>query len=311
MRLATAVLLMLWPAAGVAEDAGTGTAATVTTATTTNTTAITNTHTATVTTAAPAAEPDDLEVDKVQPDFTVITLPTTLRLPRHKLAFRVTHRFARPLGQGDFGDLAGDFFGFDSGAQIGLELRFGLFSGMQLGVHRTSDRTIQLFSSREILRQGPHPLGLAAFATFEGLDNLHEQRSPGLALVFSRTFASRLALYAMPAWVGNTNLEDFAGEDENTFIVGLGGRLRLGDAFAVVGEVVPRVAGYEHAGTHMTFGLERRVGGHGFQINFSNSLGTTLVQVARGGGAVKRTRATTGNAGNPWYIGFNISRKFY
>jgi hypothetical protein len=32
----------------------------------------------------------------------------------------VTHRFTRSLAQGDFGDLAGDLFGIDSGAQIGL-----------------------------------------------------------------------------------------------------------------------------------------------------------------------------------------------
>jgi hypothetical protein len=77
-----------------------------------------------------------------------------------------------------------------------------------------------------------------------------------------------------------------------------------------VGEVVPRLGGYEFASTHMTFGLEQRVGGHGFQINVSNSIGTTLVQVARGGGTPLRLRDTLGD-GSAWYIGFNISRKFF
>jgi uncharacterized beta barrel domain-containing protein DUF5777 len=261
-------------------------------------------------TSASTDEPDDLEIDKAEPDFTIITLPTTLRLPRHKVAFRVTHRFTRSLGQGELSDLAADFFGFDSGAQVGLELRFGLFRATQLGLNRTSDRTIQFFAEREVLRQGPHPLGLALYATVEGLDNFQEQRSPGLAIVLSRKLGSKLALYAMPAFVGHTDFEDFPGDDENTFIVGLGGRLRLDDASYLVGEVVPRVSGYEFAGTHMTFGLERRVGGHGFQINFSNSIGTTLVQLARGGGPPQRTRVAQGG-GDAWYIGFNISRKFY
>lgn len=257
-----------------------------------------------------AAEPDDLEIDKVEPDFTIVTLPTTLRLPKHKVAFRVTHRFTRSLGQGDLGDLAADLFGFDNGAQVGLELRFGLFTATQIGIDRTSDRTIQVFGEREILRQGPYPFGLALYATFEGLDNFSEQHSPGLALVFSRKLGEKLALYAMPAWVGNTNLEDSPGEAENTFLVGLGGRLRLGDSSYLVGEVVPRAFGYEFAGTQMTFGLEQRVGGHGFQINVSNAIGTTLVQVARGGGTPLRLRDTLGD-GSAWYIGFNISRKFY
>jgi hypothetical protein len=52
----------------------------------------------------------DVRVDALQPDFDLAALPTTLRMPVHKLAFRVTHRFTRPLGQGDFGDLASDFF---------------------------------------------------------------------------------------------------------------------------------------------------------------------------------------------------------
>ena len=47
-----------------------------------------------------------------------------------------------------FGDLLEDFFGLDSGAQIGLEYRFGLLRGTQVGIHRTSDRTIEFFSAK-------------------------------------------------------------------------------------------------------------------------------------------------------------------
>ena len=54
-------------------------------------------------TPAPASteEPDDSVLDRSQPDFTLINLPTGLRLPQWKSAFRVTHRFTRPLGEGD------------------------------------------------------------------------------------------------------------------------------------------------------------------------------------------------------------------
>src|SRR5690349_10559364 len=80
-----------------------------------------------------AAAPSDRAVDPSQPDFTLIGLPTTLRMPKFASAFRVTHRFNRPLGDGDFGDLVGDAFGLDGGAQIGLEYRFGIWSGTQIG----------------------------------------------------------------------------------------------------------------------------------------------------------------------------------
>src|SRR5262245_1848638 len=107
---------------------------------------------------------DDLEPSLTEPDFVVATIPTTLRLPRHKLVFRLTHRFARPLGEGDFGDLVEDFFGFDSAALVGLELRFGLFSGTQLGVYRTNDRTIQFFLNRDIVQQSHAPIGIGLLA---------------------------------------------------------------------------------------------------------------------------------------------------
>ena len=38
--------------------------------------------------------------------FNLAALPTTLRMPAGKWAFRVTHRFTRNLGDGDFGDAA-------------------------------------------------------------------------------------------------------------------------------------------------------------------------------------------------------------
>src|SRR5688572_20392755 len=118
--------------------------------------------------AATAPEDDpDRDPNRNQPDFTVVNLPTTLRVPRFKSAFRVTHRFGRPLGAGDFGDLASDLFGLDSGAQIGLEYRFGLIRGGQVGIHRTSDKTIEFFSQYSVLQQQNVGVGLDAVATIE------------------------------------------------------------------------------------------------------------------------------------------------
>lgn len=262
---------------------------------------------------APEAEPvDDEQPGPAIPDFTSVNLPTTLRLPRHKVAFRVTHRFSRPLGDGSFSDLASDFFGFDAGGLIGLELRFGLFRGTQLGVLRTSDRTIQLFAQQHLVGQDRFPLGLAAYATWEGQDNLQEEHSPGIALVLSRTIGTRVALYAVPAFVGNTNLIDEPGSENDTFMLGLAARLRLSEAYSIVGEAMPRLAGHEHQDVHLTFAFERRLGGHMFQLNLQNAFGNTLAQVARGGGPVRQLlEPSDPEPGRDWYIGFNISRKFY
>src|SRR5947208_6189204 len=105
--------------------------------------------------ASIAQETDDEALKPAEPDFSLISLPTALRLPKYKSAFRVTHRFTRPLGSGDFGDLAADLFGIDSGAAIGLEYRFGIVPSGQIGIHRTNNTTIELFGEDGLVRPGP------------------------------------------------------------------------------------------------------------------------------------------------------------
>jgi hypothetical protein len=244
----------------------------------------------------------DLDPNPAQPDFTLVNLPTTLRLPRFKSAFRVTHRFGRPLGSGDFGNLLEDFFGLDSGAQIGLEYRFGLMRGTQVGIHRTSDRTIEFFGQYDLL--GPtngRAFGLAVLATIEGTNNFRDSYTPGIGAVMSYQFGQHGAVYASPMYLNNTNLlPSELSDDNDTFVIGIGTRVRVLSTVYVIGEYVPRVSGYDPRVSQISFGVEKRVGGHSFQINFNNGFGSTWGQMSRGG-----------TSNDDWYLGFNISRKFF
>jgi hypothetical protein len=251
--------------------------------------------------AAAAVQEDDPDRDPndSQPDFYVATLNTNLRLPKNKMAFRLTHRFLRTMGDGDFGDLADRFFGLDSGAQIGLELKWAPFRAAQLGVYRTSDRTIQFQGQYNIIKDGDGPVGFGAVVNVDGTDNFTEEFSPGVALVFSRELGDRGALYFQPSFVGNTNLVSDDGDDY-TAMAGLGMRIRVARNTYLFVEGSPRFAGYDPGVDMISFGFEQRAGGHVFQLNFSNGFGTTLAQVARGG-----------SRRDDWYLGFNLSRKFY
>jgi hypothetical protein len=250
---------------------------------------------------APVTADPDTRLDPLQPDFTLVALPTTLRMPEGKFDFRVTHRFLRSLGSG-WGDVFNNFFEFDSGAQIGLEVRYGLFKGTDVGVHRTSDRTIQIFGQQSIWQErDDRPISLDAIVTLEGLNNLRGQKSSALGVLASRRIEKVAAVYAEPIFLVNTNpLTDATGMDKNTFMVGLGGRVRVSRSSYVVGEITPRLAGYKPGVDQISFGVEGRVGGHTFQVNVSNGYGTTLGQLARGG-----------VDNHSWFIGFNISRKFF
>ena len=251
--------------------------------------------------APPPADDPDKDPNQSQPDFTLIGLPTTLRVPRFSSAFRVTHRFLRPLGAGDFSDLASDFFGLDSGAQIGLEYRFGLMRGLQVGIHRTSNKTIEFFSQYSLLQQkNDHVVGLDVYASIDGTNNFQDSYSPALGAIVSREISKYGAVYVEPIWVNNSNPDPSEIVDNNdTFIIGVGARLRIRPTVYVVGEFLPRV-GYDPGVSHGSFGIEKRAGGHVFQLNFSNGFGTTMGQLARGG-----------TNSDDWYMGFNISRKFF
>jgi len=270
-------------------------------------------------TPAPAPTPDVPAAAPLPPqiDLNLINLPTTMSIARHHSYFRLTHRFAADLRRGSFTDLAADLFTLDKGAVIGLEYRFGITSNIQAGVHRSMlSKTIQLFGRWDAIRQGESfPVAVSVTGSYEGLDNLRVYHQPGAAVTISRTFGDRLALYATPAFVAGTHAVDFiAGheghdhgtgleEDEHanhddTWFMGLGGRLRFSGTGYVTGEYTPRLGGYDPNRGVWGVGIEKRTGGHTLQLNFTNSFGTTLGQQARGGSP------------HDVYLGFNITRRF-
>src|SRR5688500_4780425 len=180
--------------------------------------------------ATAAAQDDDPDRDPndSQPDFYVATLNTNLRLPKRAFNFRLTHRFTTPLDEGDGGDLFGRLFGLDGGALVGLDLKYGLFPGFDIGIYRTSfDRTIQLQGRYNLIRDANGPFGLSLVANVDGTDNFHAEYSPGVAIVLSRELGDRGAIYFPPSYVGSTNLLNDI-DDDYTGMAGLGARLGVG-----------------------------------------------------------------------------------
>ena len=258
----------------------------------------------------PAPASDDAALNAAQPDFTIVNLPTTRRLPTMKSAFRVTHRFGRSLTRGSFADSAANLFGLDSGAQIGLEFRFGVMRGLQAGIYRTSDKTIQFFGQYDLFRQGASkPATLDLVTTIEGLNNFHRgtaieeqdnEYATSIGLLLSRTVGEVAAFYLHGHDIPGCAGFQTGGIDSSTFLVGLSSRLRIRPTAYLVASWTPRVSGFGPGVALGTVGIEKRLGGHVFQLNFSNSIGTTMAQTARGA-----SNATD------WFMGFNISRKFF
>src|SRR5262245_28121209 len=110
-------------------------------------------------TTAPAAatvavDDDEGVLDLAEPDFRLINLPTTLRLPKFKGNFDLTHRFNGNLRRGSFTDQLSTLFGIDDGALIGLEFRFAVARHVELAAYRTTiGQTIDLYSKYDVIHQ--------------------------------------------------------------------------------------------------------------------------------------------------------------
>jgi hypothetical protein len=217
----------------------------------------------------------------------------------HGSNFRLTHRFLLNLQSQSFSENLGDLFGLDNGAVVGLEYRFAPLRHLQAIVYRNSfDKTFQFSGQYDAVHQSAsRPVSISGIVSIEGADNFHTRYSPALGAIVSRTISDRLAMYASPFWVHNTAA--LLGVTRETFFLGLGAQLRLSRRSYVVAETSPRLAGYAQGDPEYAFGLEERVGGHVFLLEFSNSTGSTYGQIARGG------------LPSSIYMGFNLGRKFF
>ena len=246
-----------------------------------------------------ASDDDDARLDPAEPDFVVVNLPTTLRLPRHAGNFRLTHRFNENLRRDSFEEQIKNLFGIDQGASINFEYRFGIVRHLELIAARTNiNRTIQLSTKYDALHQNAdHLLSLSGIVSVEGADNFSEDFSTALAATISRSVAGRAAFYLVPAWIGNSG---GAGvPDRNTGYLGIGGRFRILQTTYLAAEVTPRLGGFVVGDAEYGFAIEKRVGAHVFSLTLTNTHATTYRLIARGG--------------NPesLYLGFNLARKFF
>src|SRR5262249_34384577 len=149
--------------------------------------------------SAQSPSDDDAALDLAEPDYSVVNIPTTLRLPAGKGGFPLTHRFGGKLRQGSFGEQANDLFRLDRGATIGLEFRYGVAPHLQAIVHRSSfDKTIQLSAKYDAVHQSDAMLfSISGLASVEAPNNFRErfngfttsrEVAPALGAVVSREF---------------------------------------------------------------------------------------------------------------------------
>ncbi len=235
-------------------------------------------------------------------------LQSTKVADKGDLYLYVSHRF------GSLRDGIHTFFGFDN-ANTKIQLVYGIWNGLQLGISRESLRKTYAASAKmSLLKQtNAFPFNVVAYGTINANTDLTKERFPLLderdrlsyttQLLISRRVTNALSLELAPSFVRqNLVLEPF--QAHNQVALGIGGRIKLNKRLSVN---LDYVHNFDRAESSIyqdpfTIGVDIETGGHVFQLLFSNAQSTNepgFISTAEGNWA-------TGDV----FFGFNIVRVF-
>jgi hypothetical protein len=236
----------------------------------------------------------------------LVNLPTTTTLGKGEFLFRVSHRFQPPMSDG-----WDAFYGLDGPAYVLLSFGYGLRDDLMVTVGRTGlFQEWELSADWALVEQGarselPFSATLHAGASIVSMDKPEGDEWSGrlrlsALLSLSYQFDDRLSFLLVPAFASNTNFWD--PDSEGTFALGIGARYTVFDEISLIAEWVPPLAGYNDLYSGWGFGVEKKIGGHVFQVFVTDSIGLLATQYLPGGDL----RLGDGD----FRIGFNIFRIF-
>jgi hypothetical protein len=227
------------------------------------------------------------------------------------LHFVIAHRFGT-LSSGIY-----DLWGLDN-AQMRMALDYGITDRFAMGVARnTYQKTLEANVKARLLRQSSGPEAFPISVTWysvamaNGLRaNEADQPYPVSRrlsyvhqAVVARKMAEKLSLALVPSFV-HRNFVAETKDAHDLFLMGVGGRYKLGPRFSVNGE-------YHHFLTQtfgdafspsLSLGVDIETGGHVFQLHITNARGMF-------------ERSFLAEPAGSWadgdvYFGFNLSRVF-
>jgi hypothetical protein len=224
------------------------------------------------------------------------------------LDVRILHRF------GTVNNGAKEFFGLDQ-ASMRMGFDYGITSHLTVGIGRTSyNKELDAFAKVRVLRQAiggsPFSIVWVSGITLNTQDWVDKERKNYFSsrlgyyheVIIGRKFTSAFSLQLSPI-LAHRNLVVAADDDNNTFALGIGGRLKFSKRMALVADYHPVLAGRQ-TGTKnpLSLGIDIETGGHVFQLHFSNSTGMNEKEFI--------TNTTDDFWKGDIRFGFNLSRVF-
>lgn len=207
----------------------------------------------------------------------LVNIPTPLSRRKGDYEIQIQHRFLDSIDSG-----AGNAFGIDSGANINLGLNYSPADRLSVGVTRARFDDVVTFTGTFTLHNQEESAWMMDLqGGVEALDNFQREYSPFLQLAAAYDI-DRLRLYATPTLIFNSRNEAliFDGieyvnpQNNHTLSLGLGADLAVTPGISVLGEVIPRIAGFGgffQDNTAYSAGVKLRTWGHVFSIFVARS----------------------------------------
>jgi len=227
----------------------------------------------------------------------LINLPTHLVLAPATMEVTFTHRFSQTTG--DAG--AGNLWGLDSSADIGLGFGMGFGHGLDAQIYRSTFlKQYELSGKWTALRQGSaSPVGLAlrAGTDYRAASGITDRWSYfGQAVVAWRP-GDAVDLFVVPTYVTDTPTLT------NVFNCDLAASIHLSRTFDLVAEVTPPNGDATDASWAWSLGFNIRIPGHAFLIYLGNSRATVTDLIAG-------SDIPGGFKASDMRLGFNLIRRF-
>jgi hypothetical protein len=234
----------------------------------------------------------------------------------HSLDFRVTHHFGSVGGPGGG---VHTMYGFDNASDIRIAFEYGVNDRLTVGVGRSKiGELIDGYLKYRLLYQTQDnkvPVSVTLFAntamtevqsTGGPLDNNANRLSYFSQVLIARKFNHNLSWQIMPGFLHRNYVYD-ANDENDIFVLGTGGRIKLTKRFALLADFYWIFSKYRMDRSDFYFpplglGVEIETGGHVFHLIFTNN--PAIVE------NTFLVNSTDSWSKSQMKFGFNISRTF-
>ena len=236
-----------------------------------------------------------------------INLITPRSIGKNKFLFRVSHRYYPEISGGY--DV---FCGLDGPASILISLGYGINDDLSITLARSNKFKEAMLSLKWVLFQQGKRYSLPFSAAVNLGTSIITESRPGIKtfssdntkfsfqLSLSHQLNNSISLLLVPAYASNVNHWENPSEGTLALVTGL--RVMVANDVSILFEWIPVLSGYQEKSSGWGLGLEKKIGGHVFQVFILNTLGITTPQYLPGGDLEFKD--------SDFRLGFNIFRWF-